>query len=474
MSAVMKPEAQQQAATEHPLIARTLAEFALNLTIDRVPAPVVERAKLHILDCIGIALASTQFEFAHRTLSAVRGLAGDGPYAVIGMPARLPLRDAVLVNGVLIHGLDFDDTHSGGVIHASASAVATLLGAGLAHNASGAEALAAYLVAVEAGARLGMAANGAFHQIGFHPTGLIGAFGCTLAAGRLQGLTAEQLHGAQGIVLSMAAGSLEFLEDGAWTKRMHPGWAGVCGITAAALAAQGFVGPKRAYEGRFGLYHSHYGGKSSADLSLCTAGLGTNWEMANVALKPYPACHFNHAFADAALELKRRHGIDPAQVKAVTARIGAGEVKTVCEPEANKKSPANAYDAQFSVHYTIAAALAKGRFTLAELTEEAIRDPGVLALAARVRYETDPDSAFPRYYSGEVVVEMQDGRVFRQREAQNRGSDARPLTAGEIVDKFRANAGRAFAGARIERIIEATLALDTAPDLAGLAAAVSA
>lgn len=472
MSAVLKPTESEQPVTQ-PLIAGTLAEFAVGLSIEQVPAPVIERAKLHILDCIGIALASGQFEFAHRTLTAVRGLAGDGPYPVIGMPARLPMRDAVLVNGLLIHGLDFDDTHSSGVVHASASAVATVLGAGLACNASGRDALAAYLIAVEADARLGMAADGAFHQIGFHPTGLIGAFGCTLAAGRLQGLTVAQLHNAQGIVLSMAAGSLEFLEDGAWTKRLHPGWAGVCGITAAALAAQGFVGPKRVYEGRFGLYNSHYGGESKADLALCTAGLGSRWEMGNVALKPYPTCHFNHAFADAALELKRRHDIDPAQIKSIKARIGAGEVETVCEPEANKKRPANAYDAQFSVHYTIATALIKGRFTLAELTEQAIQDPEVLTLAERVGYEVDPDSAFPRYYSGEVLVEMKDGRVLRHREAQNRGSDARPLTRDEVIDKFRGNAARAFTGARAGRVIAAALALDQAISLSELAAAVA-
>ena len=146
----------------------------------------------------------------------------------------------------------------------------------------------------------------------------------------------------------------------------------------------------------------------------------------------------------------------------------------MCEPEANKKRPANPYDAQFSTHYTIAASLVKGRFTLAELTDEAIADPAVLALCDKVRYEVDPDSAFPRYYSGEVVVELKDGRTVRHREAQNRGSDARPLSAAEIIDKFHGNAARAMSASRAQRVVDATLALDRAGDLTTLAQSLSA
>ena len=112
-------------------ISERFAAFADAFDLDGVPAQVVERAKLNILDAIGIGLASTTYDFAHRTVTAMRGLGGEGDHAVIGLPLRLPLRDAALVNGTLIHGLDFDDTHSGGVIHASASAVPTMLGAGV-------------------------------------------------------------------------------------------------------------------------------------------------------------------------------------------------------------------------------------------------------------------------------------------------------------------------------------------------------
>jgi 2-methylcitrate dehydratase PrpD len=453
-----------------PLVAETLARFTAGLSFERLPHLAAARAKYLMLDAVGIALASTGFDFAHRTLTAMRGLAGRGDSPVIGFPALLPMRDAALVNGVLIHGLDYDDTHIGGVVHPTASLLPTVLAVGLRRRASGAAALTAYVAGVEAAARLGAVAKGGFHQIGFHPTGLIGAFACALAAGKLMGLGEEQLVMAQGITLSAAAGNLEWLEDGAWTKRFHPGWAANAGITAAALAQQGFVGPKRAYEGRFGLYASHLQSRyDPADLALATRDLGEVWEVMEVAVKPFPACHFTHACADAAIALRLQHRLDARQIEHVEALVPEEVVKTVCEPVANKRRPANAYDAQFSIPFIVAAALIRGRFTLAELTPEAISDPQILALADCVDYRVDPGSGFPRYYSGELVVTTGDGHSLCHREHMNRGCGDRPLAEAEILQKFHDNAARVTAPERAREIAEAMLGLDNASDLRDIA-----
>ena len=474
MSTVVKPDAFR--ATEESardgFISERLAAFASGLELRQVPEEVVARAKLHILDCFGIGLASTTYDFGHRMASAMRGLGGEGKLPVIGMAMRLPLRDSVHLNGTLIHGLDFDDTHGGGVIHASASAVPTVLGAGLDHGASGAAALIAYLIAVEASSRIGMAVDGNLHRAGHHPTGLVGAFGCTLAAGRLGDLSVGQIAQAQGITLSMAGGSLEFLSEGAWTKRQHPGWAGVCAVTAAAMAKEGFAGPKQAYEGRYGLFNlhlgTHIGAEASFDLATCTKGLAEEWELLNVAFKPFPACHFNHAFADATLALREQHGLRPEDVDSAVALISDGQAPVVCEPEADKRRPKNSYEAQFSVHYIIAAALTRGQFTLDELDAEVFTDPEILALCDRVTWEVDADSNYPRYYSGEVVVRTKDGRELRHREAHNRGSDANPLAPSDIEEKFWANATRAVSESRAQRVYDAVMGLDTAEDLSSL------
>ena len=443
-------------------LSEELSRFALGLTYEQIPAAVRERAKHLILDSVGIALAASKYPFAAVSLAATQEL-GTGTSPVIGIGRRLALRDAVLMNGILIHGLDFDDTHSRGVIHGTSSSFPCALALADRDANDGKALLVAYVAAMETATRLGAVAKGGFHQVGFHPTGLIGAFGCTLAAARLLGLDADQATMAQGITLSMASGSLEWLEDGSWTKRMHPGWAGVVGITAATLAKRGFVGPRGAYDGRFGLFASHLGKYfEQADLALATENLGRSWQINEVAVKPIPACHFTHAAADAAAVLRREHNLTAKDIRRVRVLVPQEVVKTVCEPAANKRNPANSYDAQFSMPYIVATGLLKGCFTLAELEDDALNDRAVLELASRVDYEIDPASTFPRHYCGEVVVETEDGRTLRHREGINRGCADRPLSNGEIVAKFLDNAERALPRTAAERMRDAVLDFDRA------------
>jgi 2-methylcitrate dehydratase PrpD len=420
------------------VISRHLAEFAAGLEYERIPAAVRERAKRLMLDAIGCGLAAKRFDFAAASLGAIAELAGSGPRAVVGHAQRLPLRDAVLANGILMHGLDYDDTHTEGVAHLTVAVLPAVLGLGAELGRSGGDLVTAYVAGVEAGARIASVAQGGFHQAGFHPTGVVGAFAAAIAAGKLYQLDAEQLIHAQGAALSVAAGSLEFLEDGSWTKRLHAGWAGVGGITAAALARRGFVAPKAAYEGRYGLFRI-YLRSNNPEVGRATRALGSEWETLNVAVKPFPACHFVHAFADAAIAL-RQSGVDPAQVASVTALVPKEEVEVICEPAANKRRPANDYDAKFSLPYVLAASLRAGRFGLAELEPAALADPQTLALAAKVGYRVDPDSGFPKHYSGEVIVRLSDGRELRHREAINRGAADRPLSNPEVEAKFMDNA----------------------------------
>ncbi|MCZ2098376.1 MAG: MmgE/PrpD family protein [Burkholderiales bacterium] len=475
-SMVISPGATPETAARGVTIAQTLASFAASLRPGDIPAQVLERAKYLILDSVGIAYASTHYDFAHRALSAVTELSdGLGDMPVIGLPQRLLPRDAMLMNGILVHGLDYDDTHAAGVIHATASCFPCSMGVGARLGSSGLDMLTAYVIGMETGTRLGAVAKGGFHQIGFHPTGLVGAFSCALIAGRLYGMTTQQMAMAQGITLSVGSGSLEFLQDGAWTKRMHPGWAAVAGSTAASLARHGFVGPREAYEGRFGLYASHLGQYAgNIDLALATAGLGSTWEVAKVTVKPIPACHFTHACADAAAILRDKHGLKLADIKSVRALVPAEVVKTVCEPVATKQMPQNSYDAQFSIPYIVATALAQGSFGLQHLEDSAMADPEVLALAKNVHYEVDPKSPFPKYYSGEVIVTTKDGRELRHREEINRGAADRPISNADVEKKFMENATLAVSRSRAGEIRDLVLSLDRMADAAELAEGLAA
>lgn len=443
-----------------PAVSATLADFASAYRLEHVPAAVRQRATHLMLDALGIALACTRWDFARNTLAGLRELAGPGgDVPVIGHGQSLPLRDAVVMNALLIHGLDYDDTHPSGVVHATTSVLPASLG--LAHrlNASGADLLAAYILGMETTTRLGAAAHGGFHQVGFHPTGLVGTFGCTFAAAHLLQLPHAALIDAQGIALSVASGSLEFLQDGAWTKRLHPGWAGAAGITAATLARNGFVGTRQPYEGRFGLYNSHLGPLAAqCDLGVITAGLGDVWEVLNVAIKPVPACHFTHACADASALLHAQW--DGTPVRRIVARVPQGVMKTVCEPIEQKRVPANAYESQFSIPYSVATGLRLGQFTLDALEPQAYTDPDTLALAALVECEADPDADFPRYYGGEVRVELSDGRVLHHREPINRGAPGRPISDDDIVTKFHENAARAVDRSHADHLLNAVLDIE--------------
>ncbi|WJL96773.1 MmgE/PrpD family protein [Microbacterium sp. ET2] len=453
-------------------IARSIAEFSVNTQFAAIPDEVIQRAKLFLLDSLGIALASTTYDFARVAEASARELAGcTGPATVIGRAEGLPLRDAVLLNGLLVHGLDYDDTHPEGIVHASASAVPTALAVAESLGRSGRDLLTAYVIGLEVAARLGIAAQGGFHAVGFHPTGLLGAFSSAVIAAKLSGADVDATTAAQGVVGSFASGSLEFLESGAWTKRVHPGWAGVAGVTAESLARNGLLAPELVYEGRFGLYASHLGDRP-VDVEAARRALGRTWETLEVAVKPFPACHFTHAFADAALAL-RESGLRPDDVESITCLIGAGEIGTVCEPRANKLAPRSSYDAQFSLPYVVAASLVHGEFGLHQLEDDALADPATLALAARVMHEADPDSAFPRAFSGEVVVTRKDGTVVRHRESVNRGAGDRPLAAAGIEAKFRSNAALAVSGDQADAILAAVSSIDSFDDVGEFAALLS-
>ena len=444
--------------TDRPIAAQ-YAHWATTLQWCDMPPHVVVQAQHLILDALGIALASGRYPFAQQTLLAMQDLCpSTGPVPVFGMKTHLPARDAALINGLLVHGLDYDDTHPGSVVHATASVFAAAFSVACQQDSSGEELLLAYVAGIEVATRVGLVAGGVFHKAGFHPTAVAGIFGCVVAAARLWGLDASQTVHAQGIALSMAGGTLEFLKEGAGTKRFHPGWAASSAIVAVALARRGMSGPSTTYEGQYGLYASHLGSAlTSCQLPLATQGLGVDWEVLRVAVKPIPACHFVHACIDAATAL--RPSLASGQLSHIVARVAQGFVPVVCEPVAQKRRPSNAYEAQFSVQYGIATALRYGKFGLQALETQAMQDPATLALADLVRYEVDPDANYPKYFPGEVVLHFTDGRQVAHKEPINRGAPGRPIAHVDIVAKFMDNATLAWSATAANQLRDRVLNL---------------
>ena len=436
-------------------LAERLARFTASLHFEAVPRDVVESVRLRVLDTLGLALAGSRADFAPALLGVVDG--ERGPCTVLGTARTASAPLAILVNGALAHGLDFDDTHAASITHASAVVLPTVLAVAEARALDGRTAITAAVAGYEAITRLGMAAAGAFHDRGWHATAVCGPFAAALAAGRCDGLDVEQLTSALGIAGSCASGVMEFLEDGSWVKRLHPGWAGHAGALAATLARGGFTGPATVFEGRFGFYATFLG--KAADTTPFET-LGRQWETLRVAFKPYPCCHYNHAYLDCALELRAAHAIAAEAIDSIECRVPAGEVPIVCEPADTKARPRTIYEAQFSLPFSVAAAFVDGHVGIDTYTAARLADPGILGLAARVRYAIDADARFPASFPGWVRVRLQDGRIVEAR------SEARPLPREAILQKFRANAARALPPSRVDELEAAVLELEQLPSLA--------
>lgn len=443
--------------------AAAIAEFAAGLRYDAIPEPVRERARIQMLDAVGVGFAANAFPWSGKALAGVAALGGAGDCTVLGQPLRLAPRDAALANGLLMHGLDFDDTHLASIVHASVATLPAAMALGESLEATGEALMVAYVAGMEVAIRIGLAAAGGFHHAGFHGTGVISHFSSTAVAGKLLGLTAAQLVSAQGIAASTAAGVQVFLEEGAWTKRFHPGWGAVAGITAATLAQHGFVGPSRPYEGKFGLFDSHLQSHvAEAVLPALSAGLGTDWKLAETAIKPYPVCHFAHGAADAAI-LLRDQVPDVDAIRAIRILLPAPTLPIVAEPAADKARPQTEYAAKFSAPFIVATCLRLGHFGLAELRPEAMADERTLALCAITECAADPETGFPEYFSGGVELELHDGRRLRQHVRVNSGAGERQLDREGALRKFMAAAQMHLSPARAEAAAAAMLGIDARP-----------
>jgi len=454
------PQTAETTAASGQSQSEALAAFAAGLSYEAIPTEISERSKYLILDAIGIAMAAKQFPFAGRILDGLKAIGEPGGSSLVGYADKLSVRDAAIMNGALIHGLDYDDTHMKAVVHATSATLPATLVMGEKLGASGRDMLTAYVIGMEAAIRIGMAANFGFHHNGLHATGIVSHFASALIAGRLLGHDAEQLAMAQGLVGSTAQASQQFVDDGAWNKRFHPGWGAAAGITAAYLAQHGFVAPKQPYEGRFGLFQTLTKHGDDCRPEEISADLGQRWEGVESAIKPYPTCHFTHAVADAALALRKEHGLAPDAIDHIRVLLPQDVIPIVVEPVAAKRRPVSDYDAKFSAQFIAAACFVRGKFGLAELEDDALADPAILALADKVDCSPDPDADFPRVYPGAVVVSTKDGGEFVHTERVNRGAAERALTEAEIVEKYDANARLSADAARVSAVKDAVLGLD--------------
>jgi 2-methylcitrate dehydratase PrpD len=439
--------------------AERFATFALELDFDDVPGEVVEAAKLHVLDVLGCGLAAHGLGIAGEGRQAMAELGGEPEASVIGLEAGLPAPNAAFANGMLCHGLDFDDTHSDSVSHVSTVVVPAAAALAEARGAEGRELLTAIVAGNEIVTRIGMATPGAFHRRGFHPTAICGIFGATAAAARLGGLSRADTASALGIAGSMASGLFAYLDDATATKPIHPAWAAHGALVAARLASLGAEGPPGVLEGRFGLYHAFV--DTRIDLEPQLADLGERWETPRIAFKAFPACHFIHGSLGATASLVG--SVDPDEVEEIVVTVPEAGVSLVLEPAEAKVAPRTDYEGKFSLQYSTAAMLVHGRVGLATYTPEALADERVLGLARKVRYETTEYASYPAAFPGGVRIVLRDGERLEADLPHQLGAPENPMSAEQVREKFRENA--LLAGGSFAALEEAVLDLEHRDDV---------
>ena len=437
----------------------TLAAYVANLKFEDIPLEVRERAKVLTLDFLGSAVrARRDAESTPALLKMLQALVldGNGTSTVFGDSKGWTPAVAALLNGALGHSLDFDDTHADSSLHPSAPVVPAAFAVAELVGASGREVLTAIVAGYEVCCRLGNALDPTSHYArGFHPTATAGTYGAAAAAAKLFGLSAEQIISAFGVSGSQAAGSLQFLVNGAWNKRYQVGAAAMNGVIAATLACNDFVGATASIEGVHGLL---VGYSDNAHPEKAVADLGEIYETMKIGVKPYPSCRYTHAALDALIAMRREHNLTPDQIKRVEIGLHRNGI-TLTGDAATKRHPTSIVGGQFSMFFTGAIALDQGHFGWDDYAR--LGDAAVNALADRFDVARDDRLEIGRShpFGARVAITTDDG-VHERLYADPSGEPSSFPDAEAMQQKFLQLARPVLHGGA-EKFAAAILSLET-------------
>ncbi|HCK0392913.1 TPA: MmgE/PrpD family protein [Salmonella enterica] len=441
-----------------------LSQFIFSKHFDAIPSDVISRAKLHLLDTLGVALAGTVQNNAINGLNGLHKMPNtQGKCRVWGSACTLSPAYAVLANGIAAHVLDFDDTHTDSITHASAVLVPLVIALTEDLNLSSREMLTAYITGWEIAARVGLAAKGTFHKRGFHSTAIAGIFGAVSGAASLLNLSPMACAHALGLAGSQASGIAEYLTNSSSAKCFHTGWAAHSGILSAYLADAGMTGPLSVFEGRFGLFATH-GIKSEINAADVCQDLGEHWEIMRVSVKPYPCCHFAHATVDCARMLLK-DGTKPEEVKQIICVVDPIASALICEPTDGKFTPQTPYAAKFSLPYLVASGMIDDGLNLESFSPKQLTRTDVLELARKVsyRYCEEGEIPFPEYFPGLISVTLKDGREMTKRLNVNYGNPENPMNNRDVEQKFRNNVKGILTPLATEKVIQLVADIENHP-----------
>ena len=416
------------------IIAEEFSSWSKNLKVKDIPEKTKLTLQFLLKDICGIILSARNEDYVK---SLVETYKGSGSLISLGHSERFDLFSSAIIAGTAAHGEDFDDTFEGNPMHVGATMIPAMLSAAQKFNLSGDQILKGLAVGSELICRLALVAPTAMHKQSFHPTAVCGTFGVAAGLSSVLDLSEKQMVSALGIAGSFTSGIIEYLAEGSWTKRVHPGWSANSGINATLIAKSGFYGPRTVFEGKHGFFEAFALKEIERDYSHLTDGLGKRWENQNLAFKPFACGTMAQPFVDCAIKIRKKiKNLD--EISSITAKVGEGTVHRLWEPLKEKRQPSTPYSAKFSVPYCVAVGFIRGDAGLNEFNEKSINDKEILSLASKVNYEIDPNNEYPKNYTGTLICKTSENE-FNEHQPCFRGGIREPLTKDDIDKKYNAN-----------------------------------
>ncbi len=445
-------------------VTKKIAEYVVNTGLEDFPPDAILAAKAAIIDCLGCALAGSKEPLADVLAEYLTGLGGNPTSTVIGRGFKTSAPEAGLINGAMSHALDYDDitfitkTHPSAVLIPAALPVAEEIGA------SGRDMLLAYLVGFEVACAVGDAISPAYYDdLGWHPTGPLGALGAAAAASRLLGLNENETAMAISLAASQASGLRQ--NFGTMTKPFHAGHACKSGITAAKLVQLGFTSGTDALEGRFGFMRAFSGG-NDYDPEKAAASLGSRCFMveSGVEIKKYPCCGSAHLALDATVRLQQRESLAAANIERIEVRVDFDPPRSLIHSR-----PKDGLEGKFSMQYCLAAEILDGRVGMSSFTDEQVMRPEAQDLIPKIEMKRhagyEGQTSWTEAYH-EVEIHLKDGRVLTERADRATSGALRGATMEEVRVKFQDCAGIALTGNNADAVLEM---LDNLEDLGAVA-----
>jgi 2-methylcitrate dehydratase PrpD len=384
---------------------------------------------------------------------------------IIGTKMRAPYHYAALANGTSSHSLEMDDVNNEASLHPGVAIFPAALAACEMAGKNGKRFIEGVVLGYDVVVRLGKALGPREHYgRGFHPTGTCGTFGATATVAKIIGLNEAQMIDAFGIAGSQAAGSMEFLAQGAWTKRMHPGWAAHNGMIASLLAKKGFKGPSTILEGRNGFLHAY---SLKADPSKVLEGIGSSFEIMHTSIKPHACCRYMQPPIDGILKIMRENQLKPKEIDEITLGILKAGFPIIVNPEELKYNPQCIVDAQFSMPFGAAVAVLYGKASLSQFQEKVIQALEVKKMMKRVRLVEDPEleKVYPKQWPATADIKTKDGGKFSTRIDYPKGDPENPLSWDELIAKFNGLTSSIYSKVRREKFIDQIRKIESAGNL---------